>query len=526
MAEYFSPSLANLAKPENLPGIAAAVERILAADGKIVVFGDYDCDGICATAIMVNCLKAIFPASGNDERIVPFLPERLTEGYGMSEESVSRMLRENPDARMVITVDNGVNSVAQVAALKARGIAVVVTDHHLPGETLPAADAVVNPKVASPKELEILCGAGVAFLLANALISEAKRRGIYDGPCIGGPLLILAGLATVTDIMPLTGQNRIIVAEALSHFRSWAPIGLRELMDRASRCGVLQLTTKDFGFTIGPRINAAGRVASGMEALELVLSDDREIARECARIVDGYNVERKSIEQRMTDEALAKVVEGAAAQVIDLPDGHPGVAGIVAARIMERLGGRVPVCVIAGGHGSARAPEGINIRTALEACRDVLTTYGGHAAAGGLSVKDGMMDEFRRRLAEYCAPLVDQAADAKDANEPDVWVQSSDLTIDLAEWIGRMEPFGECNPVPVLGIRGVVFADVRPLGAEGKHLQASFRDRQIPRAVWWNHGDLVESLRRDALRAHDILFTVELSDYGERHVELRLTGIR
>ena len=523
IADYFSPSLSNLSKPEDLPGVAAAVETILAADGKIVVFGDYDCDGICATAIMVNCLKAIRPK--DDELIVPFLPDRLKEGYGMSEASVTRMLRENPDVRLVITVDNGINSIGQVAELKAKGVSVVVTDHHLPGDELPAADAVVNPKVAAPDALVGLCGAGVAFLLANAVVSEAKRRGLYGGPCIGGPLLVLAGLATVTDIMPLTGQNRIIVAEALKRFRQWAPIGLRELMDRASRSGVAQLTTKDFGFTIGPRINAAGRVASGMEALELILSDDREIARELARIVDTHNVERKSIEQRMTDEAIAKIVPDAPSQVIDLPGGHPGVSGIVAARIMERLDYRVPVCVIAGGHGSARAPDGVNIRDAFEACKDVLVTYGGHAAAGGFSVKDGMTDEFRRRLAAYCGALPAVQGADRGADEPDLWIEPRDLTVELAEWISRMEPFGDGNPVPVFGLRAVQFAEIRPLGNEGRHLQASFRDRQVPRAVWWNHGDLVEGLRKDSFRKRDILFTVELSDYGERHVELRLTGI-
>ena len=519
--EFFAPSLRNLVRPTELPGISEAVEAILAAEGLVVVFGDYDCDGICATAITVSCLKAIRP----DLMVVPFLPDRLTEGYGMSEASVARLLREQPDVRLVITVDNGINSVDRVAELKARGIRVVVTDHHLPGETLPSADAVVNPKVASPEALSGLCGAGVAFLLANALVSEAKNRGLYAGPNIGGPLLVLAGLATVTDIMPLVGQNRILVAEALKKFRLWAPIGLRELLDRASRSGVARLTTKDFGFTIGPRINAAGRMASGLEALELILSDDREIARELARIVDNHNVDRKTIEQKMTEEAIAKIVPDAPAQVIELPDGHPGIAGIVASRIMEKLDDRVPVCVIAGGHGSARAPDGLNIRDAFEACREVLVQYGGHAAAGGFSVAEGQVDRFREMLAAYCRALPESSDRVRRPDEPDFWVEPTALTVELAEWLERMEPFGEGNPVPIFGVRNVVFADIRQLGAEGKHLQASFRDRRLPRAVWWNHGDLVEELRRDSFRPRDILFAVELSDYGERHVELRLTGL-
>jgi len=516
--EFFSPSLRNLACPTELPGVSEAVEILLAASGKVVVFGDYDCDGVCATAIAITCLRALLPQA----EVVPFLPERLTEGYGMSEASVARLLKEHPDVRLVVTVDNGVNSVECVAELRARGIAVVVTDHHLPGDELPAADALIDPKVAAPPHFEGLCGAGVAFLLANALVSEAKRRGRYAGPNLGGPLLVLAGLATVTDIMPLVGQNRIIVSEALRRFRPWAPIGLRELLDRASRSGAASLTTKDFGFTIGPRINAAGRVASGMEALELVLSSDREVARELARIVDSRNVERKTLEQKMTEEAFAKIVEGAAAQVIEIPDGHPGVAGIVAARVMEKLGNRVPVCVIAGGHGSARAPDGINIRDAFEACRDVLVKYGGHAAAGGFAVAEGKVAEFRERLCAHCGALPDAAVAGRQPDEPDAWVRPSDLTVGLAEWVRKMGPFGEGNPEPVFGLHDVVLSDIRPLGAEGRHLQVSFRDRHVPRAVWWNHGELVESLRREAFRPRDILFALELSEYGERHVELRL----
>ena len=534
IADYFSPSLSNLSKPEELPGIAAAADAVLAAvqaRRRIVVFGDYDCDGVCATAI---AMKAIATLTDDPERVVPFLPDRLTEGYGMSDRSVARMLAENPDVGLVVTVDNGINSIEQVADLKAKGIATVVTDHHLPSPTLPEAEAIVDPKVAAPDHLANLCGAGVAFLLANRIMSEAKRRGLYAGENIGGPLLVLAGLATVTDIMPLVGQNRILVSEALRRFRCWAPIGLRELLDRASRSGVTQLTAKDFGFALGPRINAAGRMASGLESLELILSTDREVARELARIVDMHNVDRKAREQKMTEEALAKVVPGAAAQVIDLPDGHPGIAGIVAARVLERLGAeangrKVPVCVIAGGHGSARAPEGLNIRDAMEACSDALDRFGGHAAAGGFSVKEGRTDDFRDLLCAYCAarPVPASAPDAAGVGGvvPHLWIEPQDLTLDLAEWLTRLEPFGEGNPEPVFGLRAQRLADVRQLGHDGRHLAISFGDRRCPRAVWWNHGERVEELRRNSSGLFDIAFTLGISEYGERHAELRLSAL-
>jgi len=531
VGRFFSPSLSDLECPEALPGTVEATDVILDCRGKTVVFGDYDCDGVCATAILVSCLRTLVGSERQDE-IVPFLPERLSEGYGMSDASVARMLAENPDVRLVITVDNGINSVDQVAGLKAKGVRVVVTDHHLPGEILPEADALVDPKVRAPASLVGLCGAGVAFLLARRLVNEARSRGIYDGPNIGGPLLILAGLATVTDIMPLVGQNRILVAEALKRFRQLAPVGLRELLDRAAKSAAASLTSKDFGFLIGPRINAAGRVASGMAALELILTDDREIARECARIVDAHNVERKTIEQKMTEEALSQVVAAASAQVIDLPTGHPGVAGIVAARVLERLEGRVPVCVIAGGHGSARSPEGINIRDAFEHCRDLLTTYGGHAAAGGFSVRDGQVGAFRERLNEYCSRLVAVCGKPCVEQQVDAWVEPGDLSVGMAEWVSRMEPFGEGNPNPVFGLRDVVFVEARPLGQDGRHLQVTIgpaeqrvRKSHCMRAVWWNHGDLVEELRRTSHIPHTVCFTVELSDYGERHVELRLVSV-
>ena len=520
--EFLHPTLDKLAAPEELPGIVKAADIILDSvlyRRKIVVFGDYDCDGVCATAIVSRTLRAL---GGN---VSEFIPDRLTEGYGMSEPSIARMLKSNPGVGLVVTVDNGINSVAEVTNLKRKWSSVVVTDHHLPGDELPDANAIVDPKLAAPEHLQNLCGAGVAFMLANRVISEAKRRGMYKGPSVGGPLLVLAGLATVTDIMPLLGQNRILVAEALRRFPVCAPIGLRELFARAARTGCTALTTRDFGFTIGPRINAVGRIEryGAEQALELVVSEDEEIVRELARLVDGYNVERKAVEQRMSDEAQAKIVPGAPAQVIDLPNGHPGVAGIVASRILERSGGRGPVCVYAGGHGSARAPEGFNVRNAFVACAEVLERYGGHAAAGGFSVKEGRIDDFRRMLCEYCARHGGGNSVAAERG-PDLWVEPADLTLELAEELVRLEPFGEGNREPVFGLKGVSFSEVKTLGMDGKHLAVTLRGSGL-RAVWWGHGDLVEKLRAESAAPHDLTFMIAISDYGERHIELRVASL-
>ena len=518
---FLNPSLSDLSDSCELPGIREAADIAIgeiASGGEIIVFGDYDCDGICATAILSRCIAAI------GGTVSAFVPDRLSEGYGMSDASVSRMLAEHPSAKLVITVDNGIGSVEQIDRLAARGIRCIVTDHHLPGDTLPGAAALVNPMVESPECLSGLCGAGVAYFLSGRIVAEAKARGMYAGANIGGPFLVLAGLATVTDMMPLVGQNRALVAEALKRFGSWAPLGLRELYLRAARVGADKLTSRDFGFLIGPRINAAGRIGSAKDALDLLMSDDRETARELARIVDMRNSDRKSVEQKMTEDALRLVADGAPAQVIDLPDGHPGVAGIVAARVMERLMPPVPVFVIASGRGSARAPQGVNVRDVLEGCADLLLGFGGHAAAAGFSVKPGKVDAFRKRICKMCRAVGSPGGEGvlSGGVKPDMDVAAGDLTVETVEWLSALEPFGEGNPEPVFAVRNARISDVRPLGYDGRHLSL---EADGARCVWWGHGNDVERIRADSLFPHDIFFSAGLSDYGERHVEFRIKGI-
>ena len=535
-ADYFAPDFHKLADPFSLPGIDDAVETIVAslqAKERIVVFGDYDCDGVCATAILTQVLRRLC----DSKRIVPFLPNRLTEGYGMTDASLARMFEEVPDAKLVITVDNGINSVKQVQELHSRGVKVVVTDHHLRGEELPEADALVNPRVAAPEALADLCGAAVAYFLASALVDKVRtltgRSDIAHG--ISGVLFTLAGLATVTDIMPLTPQNRILVAESLRHFARWAPVGLRELHARAARTGAETMTSRDFGFILGPRINAVGRLSSAMSALDLVLCPERERekARQLALSVDLENMRRRKIEQGMTDAALARIADGVQSQVISFASSedsvHPGVAGIVASRVLERLSNPVPVCVVVDGKGSARAPEGYNVRDALAACSSSLNTFGGHAAAAGLAIKPGLVDTFRKNFAAACAAQAGSLApDELAAQRIDAWVSPKDLTVSFAEEIARMEPFGEGNEEPVFALSGAVFASggLRPLGANGQHLHITFRNPSIPRAIWWNHGEDIERLRAFGSAPLDILFTLSLSDYGQRHVDLRVIDIR
>lgn len=484
------------------------------------MFGDYDADGVCATAILVRTIRTLGGVAD------AFIPERFTEGYGMTDASLSRLFSEHPDMALVVTVDNGITAPREVEALKARGIAVVVTDHHLPGPELPVPDALVNPRVASSPGCEGLCGAGVAFFLAAALAKEATARGIHDGGKFSGPLLVLAGLATVADLMSLTGQNRIIVTQALAVFRSCAPVGLRELFDHAAK-RIAPLASRDFGFLLAPRINAAGRMDTARTAYELLMTDDREEARNLAVKVEGFNACRKTEEQRMKDavDEQVKSYDGLSAVVARGEDWHSGVAGIVAARVMERA--HLPVAVVVGDHGSARAPDGYNVHDALTASSDALVRFGGHAAAGGFTIQPGRYDDFKRLFSEACAAQRAAAPDAA-AIEFDEWLEPADLTLDLCDDLSRLEPFGEGNPEPVFGIQNVAFSDIRPIGADGRHVSFTFADRSIPRAVWWNHGADADELRKHASARFDLLFTLQKSDFGiDGPVpELRIIDVR
>ena len=535
---FLDPSLTRLARSDDLPGMTEAVQVILPflhTKRKIVVFGDYDADGVCASAILVTALRRL---GGNAEA---FIPHRFGEGYGMTAASLERLWCEHADAALVVTVDNGISSPDEVAKLKVKGIQVVVTDHHLPGENLPKADALVNPRVQSCPGSADLCGAGVAFFLASALAQAATEKGLYTGPKFGGPLLVLAGLATVADLVPLKEQNRILVAQSLAYFNRCAPCGLRELRDKAARSAAA-LTARDYGFLLAPRINAAGRMKTADVAFDLLVctDEDRERARQLASRIDGFNGERRGFEQTMYQEACAQidkageedlqaVVAWDAGCVTGATKGqrwHLGVAGIVASRLLEHY--HVPAAVVVGETGSVRAPDGYNVHDALAAASEHLVRFGGHAAAGGFTVKPGAFEAFRAAFTTACAKQRKEHALDADARDFDGWVEPGDLTPGLYADLRRLEPFGEGNPEPVFGLRGVTLREVRVMGVEGRHLSLAFVNRDVPRAIWWGHGGRAEDLRKHAARPYDVFFTLTTSGFDSAlpHLELRVVDLR
>ena len=535
---FLDPSLTRLARSDDLPGMTEAVQVILPflhTKRKIVVFGDYDADGVCASAILVTALRRL---GGNAEA---FIPHRFGEGYGMTAASLERLWCEHADAALVVTVDNGISSPDEVAKLKVKGIRVVVTDHHLPGENLPKADALVNPRVQSCPGSADLCGAGVAFFLASALAQAATEKGLYTGPKFSGPLLVLAGLATVADLVPLKEQNRILVAQSLAYFNRCAPCGLRELRDKAARSAAA-LTARDYGFLLAPRINAAGRMKTADAAFKLLActDEDREGARQLASRIDGFNGERRGFEQTMYQEACAQidkageedlqaVVAWDAGCVTGATKGqrwHLGVAGIVASRLLEHY--HVPAAVAVGETGSVRAPDGYNVHDALAAASEHLVRFGGHAAAGGFTVKPGAFEAFRAAFTTACAKQRKEHALDADARDFDGWVEPGDLTPGLYADLRRLEPFGEGNPEPVFGLRGVTLREVRVMGVEGRHLSLAFVNRDVPRAIWWGHGGRAEDLRKHAARPYDVFFTLTTSGFDSAlpHLELRVVDLR
>jgi single-stranded-DNA-specific exonuclease len=541
-AAFLCPDLkVHLGHPFEFPGARAAAERLWAAvrgQREIVVFGDFDADGVAAAAVLATALQRIGGA------VEVFLPVREPEGYGLTFAALERCLRERgsvPD--VLVTVDCGISSPSEVAYLRAKGIAVIITDHHEPGRELPQADVLVNPRLGASKGAEHLCGAGVAFKVAHALVEVGMAQGWYQGAGLCGELLPAVGLATVADVVPLTGENRLFVSSALKHWNRFAGEGLRALLSRASTRTVETPDAYTFGFVLGPRINAAGRMDSAMVAYELLTTRDRDRAAELAVKLEGFNGRRKGVEERIIAAARRQcgldAAEGVFAQaaVVVGSDGshageagwHPGVIGIVAARLSDAAGR--PAAVVAfdaagAGRGSVRAGEGYHALKALTAADAALAGFGGHERAAGFHVKPGAFDQFKRLFCEACASQALEGGTVRRLTV-DGWLEPGQLSLELFKQQQRLAPFGMGNPAPRWGLRGVTVERVQPVGAAGEHVQFTFklaRGNSV-RAVWFRHGGVTEAVRA-AGGLFDVVFELSQSDFGgEPSAELRIVDM-
>ncbi len=529
-AAFLNPELKlHLGHPFEFPGARAAAERLWAAvreRQEIVVFGDFDADGVAAAAVLATALRRI----GGTVEV--FLPVREPEGYGLTFAALERCLRERGGAPgVLVTVDCGISSVAEVAQLREKGIAVIITDHHEPGAELPLAEVIVNPRLGASKGAEHLCGAGVAFKVAHALVEVGKAQGWYQGAGLCGELLTSVGLATVTDVVPLTGENRLFVSCALKHWSRFAGEGLRALLSRASPRTIVTLDAYTFGFVLGPRINAAGRMDSAMVAYELLTTLSRDRAAELAVKLEGFNGKRKGVEERIIAAArrqcgldgadgtfdAAAVVVGSEGQHAGEAGWHPGVIGIVAARLSDAAGR--PAAVVAfdetgAGRGSVRAGEGYHALKALMAAGEALAGFGGHERAAGFHVKPGAFEQFKQLFCEACAGQSVTGGAVRKLTV-DGWLEPEQISLALYKEQQRLAPFGMGNPAPRWGVRGATVERAQPVGASGEHLQLTFKLRRgaSVRGVWFRHGGMAEAVRAGG-GVFDVVFELSQSDFG------------
>jgi single-stranded-DNA-specific exonuclease len=450
---------------DEFPGLKEAAECILAhvqVHSHITVHGDYDADGVCSTAILVRVLRTL------GAEVDWYLPSRTEDGYGLSRATIDRLQQRG--TRLLITADCAITAVEEVAAARAAGMDVVVTDHHTPRADGALPDAlIVHPRIAG-HPCPDLCAAGVAYKVAGALLETAGLD-----PKLADEDLDLVALATVADVVPLTGENRALVRAGLRTLAATKKPGLRALM-KVAKVDPSGLDAGAIGFRLAPRINAAGRIARADAAMELLLTSDPERAAAVAEELDSCNAQRRDVETRILFEAEAQVREAGEqpAYVLAADGWHPGVIGIIAARIAERHFRPTVLIALDGeqGTGSGRSIPGFDLLAGLNAGSDELLRHGGHKAAAGLTIARNRVEAFREAFVRHAAATL-TPEDLQPVERVDAVVNGDALGLALAEDLERLAPFGMGNPTVNLLVPAAVLEDPRPLGDQGRHVAFS-----------------------------------------------------
>ena len=515
---FLDPRLASLKAPEEIPGIPRAAERLIAAISskeRITLYGDYDVDGVSSLTILCRYLRAV------GALVECFIPDRASEGYGMSVPGVARCLKETLPS-LVVAVDCGTNSRAEAEQLRKAGCDLVILDHHEPDSenASGSCDALVNPKLGN--DFHYLCSAGIVFKLCHAM---AKAR-----PVEGLDLrdyLDLVAVGTVADIVPLVGENRIFVKAGLRQLARSRWAGLQALLHVSGASA--PYNSSDIGFKIGPRINAAGRLGSAEEALSLLLTDDSGEAARIAAHLDRQNKERQNVERNVTLQAEEWVAshfdpDRHASIVAGRRDWHQGVVGIVASRVSRRW--HRPTLIIGfdeagSGKGSGRSIEGLPLVEALGRCSGLLDAYGGHDMAAGLSVQESRLDELREKFETATRGLI-----SEEDLVPRLRIDAElDLGLADEEWLGtqeRLAPFGTSNSQPVLFSRGVSPSSP-PRVLKEKHLRLELRSAgRRAQAIWFNAD--TDSLPRPPW---DVAYTVNRNTWqGRDEAQIQIVAVR
>ncbi len=488
--ELISPDIV-MADPYELSDMEKAVEVITDAvysERLIAVFGDYDVDGVTATALLYSYLK------NRGARVIYMIPDRERDGYGINTSAIDRLCAQNVD--LIITVDNGIAAIREIEYAKEKGIKVVVTDHHLPTEQLPSADAVIDPhRLDDCSEFKDICGVMVAFMLASALDGKSPEEMLYE---FGD----LVAIGTVADVMPLIRENRSAVRAGLEVIENGTRRGVSALL-KAAGVEPYSITASKIAYMIAPRLNAAGRMGDASRAVELLLTDDDEVANGLAELLCNENIRRQSLEKKIFTEAVETVEKKGYKHnrviVVSGENWHGGVVGIVAARLAEKYGRPAIVLSTADGiaNGSARSISGFSIYDAIASTSYLLSKFGGHEMAAGVTLDEAYIDSFRAAINEYAGNL--------DRIFPEVHLDCklnpSALSLELVEELKTLEPFGVGNPTPLFGIFSLKIAKISPV-ASGKHLRLTFVREDIsftamlfgvtPAAFGFEVGDLVD----------------------------------
>jgi single-stranded-DNA-specific exonuclease len=508
---FLQPSLDDLHDPLTMRDMPRAVARLREAirEGqKILIYGDYDVDGTTSVVILT---KAIELAGGAASHHVP---HRLKDGYGMRPEVVETAAAEG--VKLIVSVDTGIRGAEAVRRANELGVDAIVTDHHLPETELPPALAVLNPnRPDCPYPDKNLCGAGVAFKLAQALLATLpwppeKARRVCES------FLKLVAIATVADVVPLTGENRILVKHGLDGLGAVRNPGLRALLDVAGFTGNTVPTARQVAFQIAPRLNAAGRMDTAMEAIELFLTGDPARARELAQQLDGQNAERRQVEDEIRDACERQAVDERSAALIYYDENwHRGVLGIVASRLVERL--QRPVFVLGRNpedglaQGSGRSIPAFHLLEAMEAMPDLFVRFGGHQYAAGVTLEAARIDEFRQRFNAYAAARL-SPEDFLPRMDVDAVVELGDLADAAVQEVLALAPFGHGNPPPLVAALDVEVAG-QPVVMKEKHLRVMVRQNgRALKLKAWNFAGRAGEMAPGA--RVDITFTLEEDAYS------------
>jgi single-stranded-DNA-specific exonuclease len=517
--QFLRPRLDHLHDGYSMRGLRKAVDRLVRAvnDGeRVLVHGDYDVDGICSTTILVTTLRQF----GADA--IPFIPHRIEDGYDLGSAGVRAALELQ--AKVVVTCDCGTSAVEPVRELCASGIDVIVTDHHLPGGALPECLAVLNPRQEGCEYPDKdLAAVGVAFKLSLAL---AQALGRSDNFIWG--MLDLVALATIADVAPLRGENRVLVRFGLRLLAQSRNIGLRAMI-RAAGLEGRPLTAGRVGYILAPRLNAAGRIGRALRGVELLLSTDEHHANVIARELEELNERRQELDRATLEEAREMVDQ------LDLPetfgivlarDGwHPGVIGIVASRIVEEYGRPTVLVALDGdtGKGSGRSIPPFDLHAALRECAPLLTRFGGHHAAAGVTLERSMVDSFAARFNEVARSHL-RREDLIPEVRIDLEVALESANEEMERMLHHFEPFGVGNPTPVLVARGLrLVAPPRLIGRDGIKLRLTAGGGELE-AIGWGLAPRIAEF--DTTRPVDVAFRLERDEYrGESHLQARIADI-